>query len=88
MVQAGLNYIFGCQTNLIVFGRMSIELHIEQNNLAGMLPTEIGLFLPVLQRFSLAGNDISNTVPSEICKLSTLLALHLHGNTLDGDFPS
>jgi hypothetical protein len=24
-----------------------LELHLEQNNLAGMLPTEIGLFLPV-----------------------------------------
>jgi len=54
-------------------------LDLGQNNLAGTIPTEIGL-LTTLQDLQLGVNSMTGNLPSELGKLTLLTSLALRGN--------
>eukprot|EP00934_Nitzschia_sp_Nitz4_P006030 Nitzschia sp. Nitz4//scaffold187_size43274//12046//14055//NITZ4_007332-RA/size43274-exonerate_protein2genome-gene-0.19-mRNA-1//1//CDS//3329539804//6020//frame0 len=63
-----------------------LRLH-EGEQLAGSLPTEVGL-LSSLQHISLDGNALTGTLPSEIGNLSGLQKMDLEANRLTGIIPT
>lgn len=63
-----------------------IELNLEENNLAGMIPPELGL-LRTLQVLGLNGNALAGLIPSELGRLTRLRSLRLSDNDLRGGIP-
>lgn len=70
------------------------NLDLSSNNLQGEIPAEIGDFSR-LNRLNLAKaeedealpNNITGTIPEEICKLTSLEWLYLSNNQLEGQIP-
>ena len=62
------------------------ELKMENNNLRGSMPTEIGL-LSSLEGLFFLRNKIQGTIPSEIGQLSKLSFLKVTSNSLSGAIP-
>ena len=62
------------------------ELDLDNNNLAGTLPTQLG-DLAHLERLVLHRNSISGRIPPELGNLSNLTILNLRGNSLEGSIP-
>lgn len=60
-----------------------IEIEFEQNNLAGFIPSEIGL-LTDLERWGMERGVLQGTIPTEIENLSNLVFLDLDYNELTG----
>ncbi|MBN1790236.1 MAG: S8 family serine peptidase [Bacteroidales bacterium] len=67
-------------------GRVT-ELSFWNNNITGVIPSEIGN-LNRLTFLSLAYNNLSGQIPSEIGNLTNLTGLNLCGNQLTGDLPA
>jgi hypothetical protein len=67
--------------------RMVTNLVLVGNQLAGMLPTELGL-LSRLSTLDLAGNLLQNTLISEISSLIRLQHLKLDNNQISGALPT
>jgi len=63
------------------------KIEIQENNLMGELPKEIGSF-PLLKRLYLHSNYISGSLPSEIGWLSRMERFFLHENILSGSIPT
>ena len=66
-------------------GRVT-ELRLDQNNLEGPIPTELGS-LDRLQFLHLWNNELHGAVPPELGKLSNLGTLWLASNNLSGTIP-
>ena len=64
-----------------------IALELVRNDLAGVLPGELGL-LDELQRLRLGLNDIRGSIPPQIGNLGKLTLLTLSRNDLTGSIPS
>lgn len=65
-----------------------VSLHLSNGELAGTLPTELGL-LRHAKRIELYKNyDIVGTIPSELGELSNLEFLYLHETGVTGTIPS
>ena len=69
-----------------VLNNRVVELELDENNLSGTIPHEIGL-LTNLTDLNLGWNLIVGTVPAEIGNLINLIYLSLHENNLQGSFP-
>jgi hypothetical protein len=65
-----------CDPMVVESYPMIVQIDMEQNNLHGQLPTELGL-LSNLQYLGLDKNQISGRIPSELGRLTSLGALHL-----------
>lgn len=63
------------------------ELWIEENNVVGPIPGDIGK-LTGLASLSLSNNDLTGQIPSEIGNLSLMRQMWLHGNWFTGTIPS
>ena len=63
------------------------ELDLENNNLTGTLPSEIG-DLTSLESLSLTLNNLTGAIPAEIGNLTKLTSLGLASNNLTGAIPS
>lgn len=63
------------------------ELDLEDNNLCGTLPTEIG-DLTNIKKININWNNISGTFPSSIENLKNLEQFRFYGNYLSGDIPT
>ena len=63
------------------------ELDLENNNLTGTLPSEIG-DLTSLETLRLWENSLSGAIPSAIANLTRLEVLFLGGNSLSGEIPA
>ena len=63
------------------------ELSLNQNNLNGRLPAELG-GLTQLWSLELAGNSLEGEIPPELGKLSNLRRLELSENSLTGEIPA
>ena len=59
------------------------HIELDENNLVGTIPLEIGNFLK-LERLYLQGNQLEGSIPDEICNLSYLNRLSLYENLLTG----
>jgi gliding motility-associated-like protein len=68
-------------------GNRVIQVDLNDNNLVGTLPPEIGMLNAVLN-FRLRGNSISGTIPSETGNMSSLRQLWFYQNQLTGSIPS
>ncbi|MXY21678.1 MAG: hypothetical protein F4Y49_10140 [Dehalococcoidia bacterium] len=66
-------------------GRVT-ELELDDNNLSGTLPAELG-GLSKLTSLDLRYNSLDGQIPSELGDLSNLRALRLYGNDLSGEMP-
>jgi Leucine-rich repeat (LRR) protein len=66
-------------------GRVT-ELHLDMNNLAGPLPSEIQQ-LSALQTLDLRGNKLTGPIPAELGQLGALTELYLNANQLSGPIP-
>ncbi len=86
----------GCDLSTMVGvtinGSRVTHLQILENNLTGMLPTEIGdltelTVLDLSDSLNAPGNNISGSIPSSIGQLSDLQQLRLNGNNLSGKIP-
>lgn len=64
-----------------------LEINLENNNLAGNLPTELS-DLNNLQQLHLNSNRISGAMPEQLGSLSNLLSLWLFSNQLSGNIPT
>ena len=73
---AGISCIQGCVT----------EIEFEENNLVGVIPTEIGL-LSDLAVWGMERGGLTSTIPTEIGRLSNLIFLDLDFNQLTGSLP-
>lgn len=73
----------GVETN--EFGAV-IELTLNNNNVSGMIPPEIGQ-LSHLQILRLNGNDLFGPIPAELGQLRRVWYLSLSGNQLSGNIP-
>ena len=67
------------------YGRVR-ELNLENNNLVGTIPEEIGQ-LERLDVLILANNQLSGTVPDAIGNLFNMFFIVLSDNNLSGEFP-
>ena len=63
-----------------------VELHLNENLLAGQLPPELGK-LTQLTVLSLFGNSLNGEIPAEIGNLINLQQLSLYENALSGEIP-
>ena len=63
------------------------ELNLEDNNLTGTLPSEIG-DLTSLELLDLFDNDLTSSIPAEIGNLTNLESLWLENNSLTGEIPT
>jgi LRR receptor-like serine/threonine-protein kinase FLS2 len=64
-----------------------LEIGASYSNLSGHLPTNLGLFIPNLQRLFLEGNKLSGIIPSSISNASQLTDLDLEDNSFSGFIP-
>ena len=65
-----------------------VELNLEDNNLSGQIPSELGS-LTALSLLNLSGNDFMGEIPREIGSLVNLQSLHISSNyQLSGQIPS
>ncbi|KAF5472282.1 hypothetical protein F2P56_009016 [Juglans regia] len=85
--EIGANGFFGT----IPFGIFNIStlrwLGMGANNLSGHLPSNMGLFLPNLQRLFLGVNKLSGTIPNSISNTSQLALVDLSWNSFSGIIP-
>ncbi|XP_041027326.1 probable LRR receptor-like serine/threonine-protein kinase At3g47570 [Juglans microcarpa x Juglans regia] len=83
----GANGFFGT----IPFGIFNIStiswIGMALNNLSGHLPSNMGLFLPNLQRLFLGSNKLSGKIPNSISNASQLLDIDLTVNSFSGLIP-
>jgi len=63
------------------------DIAITLNNLSGHLPSNIGLFLPNLQKLYIGANELSGTLPSSISNASQLIDIELVQNSFSGLIP-
>ncbi len=80
---APLNTWHGVTTNNA--GRV-IALHLDNNNLSGLVPSELG-DLTSLRILDLSNNNLSGFIPSELGDLPDLQVLRLDGNQFRGALP-
>ncbi|KAK1377938.1 hypothetical protein POM88_024682 [Heracleum sosnowskyi] len=73
--------------SLVNCSRLNI-LDLGANNFRGSLPLSIANLSNELTMISLADNQISGSIPSEICKFTNLIFLSLAGNKFTGIIPS
>ena len=62
------------------------HINLEENNLSGEIPTEIGN-LTALTWLNLGGNQLTGTIPPEIGNLTEIGNLYLNRNQLTGTIP-
>ena len=67
-------------------GRLT-ALHLDSNNLTGMLPPEIG-DLTTLKNLHLPSNNLTGPIPATIGNLTDLQVLYVNDNSLTGPLPS
>ena len=80
-----LNTWYGVKTN--ADGRV-VELNLDNNNLTGSLPSEIGELIR-LENLWMRRNDLSGLIPDELENLrGTLVSLDLSDNSLSGEIPA
>jgi LRR receptor-like serine/threonine-protein kinase FLS2 len=63
------------------------EILMPSNNLLGHLPSNVGIFVPNLQKLLLWGNQLSGIIPSSISNASQLTTLILNDNSFSGVIP-
>ena len=64
-----------------------IRLRLENNNLTGEIPSELGN-LTNLESLNLENNNLRGEIPSELGNLTNLKSLYLEKNSLRGEIPS
>lgn len=70
-----------------VTGGSVTRIVLENNNLNGTLPAEIGNF-PNLQQLHLGNNQISGSLPSALGNLTSISSLRVNGNSITGSLPA
>ncbi|MEX1196881.1 MAG: hypothetical protein WEB57_03330, partial [Pseudohongiellaceae bacterium] len=64
-----------------------IHLNLDQNNLAGSIPSEIGS-LTSLHQIHMGGNQLGGTIPASLAQLENLSGIWLWSNQFGGAFPA
>ena len=64
-----------------------IEIDLDENNLSGFIPSEIGQF-EYLTTLNLSRNGLSGSIPTNIGQLTAIDVLLLTSNQLSGNIPS
>lgn len=87
-----LNSTSPCEVGKIWYGISCLHtdvigINLENNNLNGILPSQIGT-LTVLTHFSLFSNSIIGRLPSEIGQFTKIQTLPLSNNQFSGSLPS
>ena len=70
-----------------VVGECGTVLRLDNNQLSGEMPAELGNLLS-LERLSLNDNQLSGEIPAELGNLLNLQRLELDGNRLSGEIPA
>lgn len=63
------------------------ELALDNNNLAGSIPSEIG-DMQWLTNIDISNNNISESIPEEFYSLTNMLYINMYENNLSGDISS
>ncbi|KAK2989623.1 hypothetical protein RJ640_027397 [Escallonia rubra] len=72
-----------------MFNKSSMYLmSFSFNDLSGYLPSTAGLWLPNLEKFAAARNQLRGNIPSSLSNCSKLSHLYLYGNLFDGPIPA
>jgi len=64
-----------------------VEIHMENNNMQGELPTELGL-LSTLDILAIDANSIHGAIPSEIGLVTSLRYMYIFNNYFSGAIPT
>jgi hypothetical protein len=65
------------------------KLHLESNNMAGSIPSQIGLLVDMTRNLKLEKNSLVGTLPTQLGMLSELTAVvYLYNNKMSGPIPS
>ncbi|GAU50162.1 hypothetical protein TSUD_263410 [Trifolium subterraneum] len=62
-------------------------LNISNNNLSGLLPKDIGIFLPNVSTLDISWNSFEGNIPSSIGNMKGLWALDFSHNYFSGELP-
>ncbi|KEH28884.1 receptor-like protein 13 isoform X1 [Medicago truncatula] len=62
-------------------------LDLSNNNFSGLLPEDIGIFLPSVTYMNFSSNNFEGNIPSSICKMKKLKYLDLSQNHFSGELP-
>ena len=69
----------------LIFNISSItKIDVGVNQIQGHLPSNIGITLPNLERFTIDNNQFIGSIPTSISSASNLHILNLAGNKLTG----
>lgn len=64
-----------------------VRLGLDENNLKGSLPAEIGLLSDSLTEINVGKNQLSGSIPTQVGALTSLLHLSMRQNELVGSIP-
>lgn len=68
-------------------GQRIYSIALQNNQLAGYIPPELGRLESAFYILTLTSNQITGTIPAELCQLTSLGYLSLNGNLLNGTIP-
>ncbi len=71
---------------ITVQGEQVVKIDLKENNLAGIIPTELGS-LTNIQELFLYGNQLNGGIPASLGALLELRTLNLSSNQLTGNIP-
>lgn len=71
----------------IVCVKNKIRIVLNDNNLSGSIPPEIGSFKKQLAALDLTKNKISGIIPNEIGRLVSMKKISIHENNISGSIP-
>ncbi|KAK9159040.1 hypothetical protein Scep_005614 [Stephania cephalantha] len=87
-IRSGSNNLSGAIPPSLWNHSSLVELYVADNQLQGSIPADIGLTLPNLENFGIAGNSFSGSIPNSISKIARLDFFYVAGNNLVGPVPA
>ncbi|RDX72849.1 LRR receptor-like serine/threonine-protein kinase GSO2, partial [Mucuna pruriens] len=82
-----MNNLFVGNLQLSSIRQDIVHLDISNNKVSGLLPEDIGTFLPQVSILNLSMNNFDGSVPTSIGKMQLLNSLDLSHNSFSGELP-
>ncbi|WJX49055.1 hypothetical protein P8452_35541 [Trifolium repens] len=87
MIVLSRNKLVGSFPSWLIHNHGIQYLDISNNNLNGLLPKDIGIFLPNVSTLDISWNSFEGNIPSSIGKMKKSLSLDFSHNYFSGELP-